>query len=225
MNAKYTKDNFKRSIKNNSPLPILKYFRVERYLTRPIDSLIVRAVYNTRITPNHLTYFSFALGLLASVAFLGGNHLFFIIGGVLAQISSIFDGADGKLARVKNMETRFGGYLDLLLDRFSDSIFILGVVFGYFRYTGSWAWLIIGLVSLGLYNLQINLYYISKQYYGMEKLGDRGEARGLAVVVILILSLANRLELIILGMSAMTILNIGYRLFIFLWKERRRPFS
>ena len=221
MNENYTKDDFRRSIKNNSPLPILKYVRLERYLTRPIASLIVRAAFNTRVTPNHLSYFSFFLGMLAAVAYLGGSYPFFIIGGVLAQFSSIFDGADGQLARAKNMETRYGAYLDLLLDRFSDSIAYLGMVFGYFKYTGSLAWLIIGLVSLGLYNLQINLYYISRQYYAIDKLGDRAEARGFAVFVILVLSLANRLELIFLFMSIMTILNIGYRLFIFLWRERR----
>lgn len=225
MSNKFTNDDYRKSIKHNSPLPILKYVRVERYFTRPLAFLIVRAVYNTRVTPNDLTYFSFVLGLLAAAAFLGGSHLFFIIGGGLTQLTSIFDCADGQLARAKNMRTRYGTYLDLLLDRVTDSIIYLGMVFGYFRYTGSWKWLIIGLVSLGLYNLQVNLYYISNQYYGIDKLGDRAEARGFGVFVILILSLANRLELMFLAMSVMTILNIGYRLFIFFWKERKRPFS
>jgi len=224
MSDKFTNNDYKKSIKNNSPLPILKYVRVERFFTRPLASLIVRAVYNTRITPNHLTYFSFVLGLLAAVAFLGGKHLFFIIGGVLAQFGSILDCADGQLARAKNMGSRYGTYLDLLLDRFSDSIVYLGIIFGYFRYAGSWTWLIIGLVSLGLYNLQVNLYYISKQYYGIDKLGDRAEARGFAIFVVFLLSLADGLALIYLAMSVMTILNVGYRLFIFLGKERKRPF-
>ncbi|MFC2167790.1 CDP-alcohol phosphatidyltransferase family protein [Acidobacteriota bacterium] len=225
MNNKFTNDEYKKSIKNNSPLPILKYIRIERYFTRPMASLIVRAVYKTRITPNFLTIFSFVIGLLGAAAYFGGSHIFFIAGGILAQLSSIFDCADGQLARAKNIETRYGAYLDLLLDRFSDSIVYLGMIFGYFRYSGSWEWLIIGLTSLALYNLQTNLYYVSKQYFKMDKLGDRAEARGFAVFVILILSLVNRLEFVFMGILLMTVLNIGYRLFIFLWKERKQPFN
>lgn len=223
MNKIFSKVDFKKSVKGNSPLPILKYIQVEMYFTRPLASLIVRAVYNTKVTPNSLTYIAFVFGLLAAAAYLGGNHLFFILGGVMGQVVSIFDCADGQLARVKNMGSRYGAYLDLFLDRFTESIAYLCIVIGYFRYSGSWEWLIIGLASLGLYNLQINLYYIFKQYHKMDKLGDRSEAHGFAVFLIFVLSLANRLEFIILGMSVMTILNIGYRMYTFLWKERRQP--
>lgn len=223
MNKKFTHADHKNSIKSNSPLPIIKYIQVERYFTRPLAFLIVRAVYNTKVTPNSLTYISFIFGLLAAAAYLGGNHLFFILGGVMGQVTSIFDCADGQLARVKNMGSRYGAHLDLFLDRLTESIAYLCIVIGYFRYSGSWEWLIIGLASLGLYNLQINLYYIFKQYHKMDKLGDRSEAHGFAVFVVFVLSIANRLEFIILGMSVMTILNIGYRMYTFLWKERRLP--
>jgi len=225
MNKKFTHEDHKKSIKSNSPLPILKYVQVERYFTRPLASLIVRAVYNTKVTPNSLTILSLLFALAAAAAYLGGKHLFFIAGGLMSQFASIFDCADGQLARAKNIGTRYGAYLDLLLDRFSDSIIYLGMIFGYFRYSGSKEWLIVGLTSLVLYNLQINLYYISKQYFKMDKLGDRAEARGFVCFVVLALSVVNRLEFIFLGVSIMTILNIGYRLFIFLWKERKQPFN
>ena len=50
-----------------------------------------------------------------------------IVGGILAQVSSIADGIDGGLARRKNMTSAFGSFFDALLDRYSDSLIILGM--------------------------------------------------------------------------------------------------
>lgn len=223
MADEYTPGDYEKSIKNNSPLPILKNFRWERYFTRPLASLIVKAVFRTSITPNQLTYFSFVLGLGAAAAFCGGTPLFFIIGGILTQLGSIIDCADGQLARAKKLQSRYGTYLDLFLDRISDTITILGMNWGYYLYSGEKALFILGLVTSGLYNLQVVLYYMVKQYYGKDDLGDRAEARGFAVFLVLITSVFNRLNLMILAIFVMTILNIGYRMVIFLGKARQQP--
>ena len=56
--------------------------------------------------------------------FLGG-HLNLVIGGILAQLSSVIDGCDGEIARLKFRITEFGGWFDAVLDRYAD-IFLLG---------------------------------------------------------------------------------------------------
>ena len=47
--------------------------------------------------------------------------------GLLAQASSIVDGVDGDLARAKGVASRFGGFLDAVLDRYTDAIILLGL--------------------------------------------------------------------------------------------------
>ena len=46
--------------------------------------------------------------------------------GLLAQACSIVDGVDGDLARIKSMVSRFGGFLDAVLDRYTDAVILLG---------------------------------------------------------------------------------------------------
>ena len=50
-----------------------------------------------------------------------------IAGGLLAQASSIVDGIDGDLARLKGMTSTFGGFMDSILDRYADALIILGL--------------------------------------------------------------------------------------------------
>ncbi|MCH7793453.1 MAG: CDP-alcohol phosphatidyltransferase family protein [Planctomycetes bacterium] len=67
---------------------------------------------------------SLAIAAGAFVSFLYGLH---IVGGLLAQLSSIVDGVDGDLARLTGSSSRFGGFLDAVIDRYSDSLILLGV--------------------------------------------------------------------------------------------------
>ena len=45
----------------------------------------------------------------------------------MAQASSIVDGADGDLARIKGASSAYGGFLDAVLDRYADALIILGL--------------------------------------------------------------------------------------------------
>ena len=48
----------------------------------------------------------------------------YILAGILAQISSIIDGVDGEIARLKFRTTKFGGFFDAVLDRYADFILL-----------------------------------------------------------------------------------------------------
>jgi len=50
-----------------------------------------------------------------------------VAGGLFAQLSSITDGVDGSLARLKGMSSDFGGFLDSILDRYADILIMLGL--------------------------------------------------------------------------------------------------
>lgn len=108
---------------------------VSRHLNRPLSRrlftpLLLRAV--PRITPNQVSLLSFGVAAAASVAFFLGQPL---VGGVAIQLASILDGSDGEIARLKKLESPFGGFLDALLDRYSDSLILFGMA--YFAWTAS----------------------------------------------------------------------------------------
>jgi len=97
---------------------------VSRHLNRRMSRPVARALKNTPVTPNQVSVASLGVAALAFVAFAYGYN---IVGGVLTQVSSIVDGVDGDLARVKGMASPFGGFLDAVLDRYADALILLGL--------------------------------------------------------------------------------------------------
>lgn len=96
---------------------------VSKYLNRRISTRISLAFYKARIfvNPNIVTLIVFAIGLLASaLVFMGSTWL----GAILMLVSSILDGVDGELARLFKAQTKFGAFLDTLLDRIVDVTFM-----------------------------------------------------------------------------------------------------
>ncbi|MEQ1883583.1 MAG: CDP-alcohol phosphatidyltransferase family protein [Bryobacteraceae bacterium] len=93
-----------------------------------IIRLIVRGLALSRIHPNFLTFFGlviniFAAYLLAIGQFRGAG--FVIIG------AGLFDMVDGRVARETNQVTRFGGFFDSVLDRYSDLALLMGLLVWY----------------------------------------------------------------------------------------------
>jgi len=94
---------------------------INRRFSRPIASFLAR---HTQTTPNQMTVISFIVGGLSGLLFFLYQP---ILGGILAQLSSILDGVDGDLATLTGKTSPFGGFLDSVLDRYSDAIIILGM--------------------------------------------------------------------------------------------------
>jgi CDP-L-myo-inositol myo-inositolphosphotransferase len=97
---------------------------ISRYINRKISDPIAKLLTWTRITPNQVSWASFGLAILSFLSFLYNWN---IAAGLLAQLSSIIDGVDGSLARLKGMSSTFGGFLDSILDRYADIFIILGL--------------------------------------------------------------------------------------------------
>jgi phosphatidylglycerophosphate synthase len=97
---------------------------ISRHLNRRLSGPITALVVKTPVTPNQVSLIAFVLALLAAAILTEG---YYILGGVLTQVSSVIDGVDGELARAKHMMTPFGGFLDSVLDRYSDAAIILGM--------------------------------------------------------------------------------------------------
>lgn len=105
---------------------------ISKYLNRPLSIKISSFLVKFHIEPNHLTLFSFVLSVLAAVSFYMGQYVWIVIGGILVQLSSIFDGCDGEIARLKYKQSRFGAWLDRVLDRYADGLIFVGITHAVF---------------------------------------------------------------------------------------------
>jgi CDP-diacylglycerol--glycerol-3-phosphate 3-phosphatidyltransferase len=77
------------------------------------------------LTPNSVTAIGFALNVLVAIIIARGSLQF---GGLALLIASGFDMLDGAVARASGTVTKFGGFLDSTLDRYSESIVLGGVL-------------------------------------------------------------------------------------------------
>jgi phosphatidylglycerophosphate synthase len=213
--------DFEKAMKSVSSYPFIhKFLPFDRYIIRPPASLIVKAVFRTPVTPNQLTKTSFVFALLAGAAYAGGTLAFFALAGSLALVSTIFDAADGMLARAKAMTSRYGAYLDLFLDRIADFAVMAGASYGCFRHTGNWRFLVFGLLTIGLYFLQLTLYYINNLYMRSEKSGEGAEAKSLAVFLIFATSVAGHPEWFLAGIFLLGVISLPSKFIRFMRKGR-----
>ena len=85
----------------------------------------------TPVTPNQVSVASFAIALGSMALFLSGHIVW---AGLATQASSIIDGVDGDLARLKNLATRFGGFFDAVLDRYADVAILGGLTYWSYKF-------------------------------------------------------------------------------------------
>jgi CDP-diacylglycerol--glycerol-3-phosphate 3-phosphatidyltransferase len=89
---------------------------------------IVRALALSRINPNILTFIGLVINIVAAWQFARGR---FTAAGVIVIAAGIFDLVDGPVARSTNRVTRFGGFLDSVVDRYSDLALYMGLLVYY----------------------------------------------------------------------------------------------
>ena len=99
---------------------------ISKYINRRISGLITWAIvkYGVPLTPNQVSIISFFLSVLAAILYLIKLP---VIAAILVQVSSIIDGVDGELARVKKLSSPRGAFLDSILDRFADILVIASI--------------------------------------------------------------------------------------------------
>lgn len=125
-----------KALKNAKSLLIAKLKKktdgpISRILNRPISIRISRLLVKTRVTPNQISLMSFIISIFAALFFRLGDYIYLVIGGIFVHLSSIIDGCDGEVARLKLEETRYGSWFDSVLDRYADAIIILGLILGH----------------------------------------------------------------------------------------------
>jgi CDP-diacylglycerol--glycerol-3-phosphate 3-phosphatidyltransferase len=94
----------------------------------PIILWIVRGLALSRIHPNVLTFLGLVINIGAAALLAAGQ---FRWAGVVIIGAGLFDMVDGRVARETNRVTRFGGFFDSVLDRYSDLALLVGLLVWY----------------------------------------------------------------------------------------------
>jgi phosphatidylglycerophosphate synthase len=113
--------------------------KLGHFLDGPLENLAKKIPFH----PNTLTIAGFLVTVVASLA-LASN---LVLGGILVIVGGLFDVLDGVVARVNGKRSKFGAFLDSVLDRFSDAFILLAVAWNLFN-RGNLPGLVLSLFTL-----------------------------------------------------------------------------
>jgi len=140
------------------------------------------------------------------------------LGGILVHIHSIVDGCDGEVARLKLRQTKYGGWLDSVLDRYVDAAIILGLTYGYWSINGdSLIWIIGFFALIGSF---LNSYTADKYDLNLKKSMSVGRrqiriGRDVRLLLITIGALTNQIPIMLIILAVLTNFEALRRLIVF----------
>jgi len=116
------------------------FARTNRRISIPIS----RQIIPYPITPNMVSLFTLAVSLAAGVFFALGGYWNMLLGAVLGWLSSVLDGCDGEVARLKLQESAFGCWLETMCDNLYYLFIFAGLTIGLVRSSGNRTYLVWG---------------------------------------------------------------------------------
>ena len=126
--------------------------KLDGWLVKPTDGIFARA--NRRIsipisrriipfpiTPNVVSLFTLGVSFAAGVFFALGGYWNMLTGAILSWASSVLDGCDGEVARLKLQESAFGCWLETICDNLYYLFMFGGLAIGLARSSGNRSYL------------------------------------------------------------------------------------
>ena len=133
--------------------------KLDGWLVKPTDGIFARA--NRRIsipisrriipfpiTPNMVSLFTLGVSFAAGAFLALGGYWNMLIGAILSWFSSVLDGCDGEVARLKLQESAFGCWLETMCDNLYYLFIFGGMTIGLVRSSGNRNYLIWGALLL-----------------------------------------------------------------------------
>lgn len=129
--------------------------KLDGWLCKPTDGIFARA--NRRIsipisrriipfpiTPNMVSLFTLGVSFAGGVFLALGGYWNMLMGAVLSWFSSVLDGCDGEVARLKLQESAFGCWLETICDNIYYLFTFGGLTIGLVRSSGNRSYLVWG---------------------------------------------------------------------------------
>ena len=190
-------------------------------LTRAIGSacdkvilVIVHGLALTRINPNVLTLLGLLINMGASALLWVGQ---FRWAGIVIIGAGLFDMVDGRVARETNRVTRFGGFFDSVLDRYSDLALLTGLLVWYGSINRHSYVLLTALAMTG--SVMVS-YTRARAENSIPSCKVGFMERPERVVLVIIGALFNRMPQVLWVIAVLSNLTVVHRM-IFTWREAR----
>jgi CDP-diacylglycerol--glycerol-3-phosphate 3-phosphatidyltransferase len=177
---------------------------------------IVRAFAATGISPNVLTVIGFAVTLLGAYLFAYG---YFRWAGLAVILAGLFDMLDGRVARLSNQVTPFGGFLDSVLDRYSDLCLMIGLLLFYGRANRSWY---VALVAVAMIGSVMTSYARARAENVIPTCKVGFLERPERMVLIIIGALFDRMAPVMWIIAVLSTWTVVHRV-VYTWQESRPP--
>jgi CDP-diacylglycerol---glycerol-3-phosphate 3-phosphatidyltransferase len=180
-----------------------------------IINAIVGALALSRVHPNVLTFIGLLINIWAAFLFAAGK---FRWAGVVLIGAGLFDMVDGRVARETNRVTRFGGFFDSVLDRYSDLAVLVGLLVFYasinrFFYVVLTAIVMTGTVLVSYTRARAE-NTISKCKIGFLERPER-------IVLIILGALFNRMPQVLWVTAVLSNITVIQRI-VYTWQETKR---
>ena len=123
---------------------------VAKHFNKRISFPITRWLMGTSITPNQITTVNLMLGIVAAWGVASVSWGWRVVGACLMQLSSILDGCDGEVARLKSMQSKTGAWFDTVADDCVNDLFFVALFVGLVRTTGDSIYWVVGWINVVL---------------------------------------------------------------------------
>jgi CDP-diacylglycerol--glycerol-3-phosphate 3-phosphatidyltransferase len=180
-----------------------------------IIQAIVRALALSRVHPNVLTFIGLLINIWAAVLFSYGK---FVYAGLVVIGAGLFDMVDGRVARSTNRVTRFGGFFDSVLDRYSDLALLMGLLV-YYASINRFFYIV--LTSIVMTGTVLTSYARARAENTIPRCKVGFLERPERVVLIIIGALANRMAPVLWVLAVLSNITVLSRI-IFTWEETKR---
>ena len=176
--------------------------------------LIINAAVALRIHPNVLTFVGVLINVAAASALGVGR---FATAGVIMIVANIFDFIDGKVAQETQLVSKFGGFWDSVIDRFSDIALFIGLIYLYSEH-GRTDYVMITAIAM-LFSIMTS-YARARAESLIPKCKVGFMERPERIVLFMIGAFTNRMAAVMWVILVLSIVTVADRIF-YTWRELR----
>ena len=176
---------------------------------------IVRWLALSRIHPNVLTFLGLVINIWAAFLFASGS---FRWAGLVVIGAGLFDMVDGRVARYTDRVTRFGGFFDSVLDRYSDLALFMGLLVYYASINRFFYIVLTAIVMTG--SVMVS-YTRARAENAVPKCKVGFLERPERIVLIIIGALFDRMAPVLWVIAVLSNLTVIHRM-IYTWQETNR---
>ncbi len=177
--------------------------------------LIVRGLALSRIHPNVLTFLGLVINAAAAALLASGR---FLAAGLVIVVAGLFDMVDGRVARETNRVTRFGGFFDSVLDRYSDLVLLMGLLVYYASISRFFYVVLTAVVMTG--SVMVS-YTRARAECAIPRCKVGFMERPERIVLIIIGAVTGRMAQVLWVIAVLSNLTVAHRM-IYTWQETRR---